>query len=575
MNKTLRLLPLGALVALAIILGIQLRPSRTGSVEASEIAEMGTLSGKVEAPKPFQAARVYAKNLDKNILYMVYTSGGLYRAMNLFPGNYEVTVKKSGFAADGKKVIVKADQDATVNLTLREAEPEAVQQADYPGTPTAVAWDRDQAELVSYESLYPPGSDYELVKKTCLVCHGINFFPSRPSRAEQWNKAIDLMSNPKGFFGLQIPPGQLSSQDRERIVAYLTKNFGPDKPKRALKVDLEMPLDEEALAKAMYVEYDLPLDPVLDKNNRKRGARDPHVDRNGNVWYTDISTPNRIGRLDPRTATFQDFVTPDPTAIPHGVTVDAQGDVWWTDDFRLQLGRLNPKTGKMVLYPTDPKGEVPGGHGYGVALDSQQNVWFSMSMGSRIGKWDRKTQQVNLWEPPTLNSQPMGVLVDRNDKIWFPASGGCRVGKFDPITEKFAEYPALTQPCKIAGLALDSKGVVWYSVTSGGKLGRLDPTTGERTEYEMPTPFSVPYALAADPDGNVWISDGGQGGALVRFNPQTKAFTYYPTPEIANMPRTEITRQGAIWYAVRGAKRNGVGVLYPDVARITALAAGD
>ncbi len=45
------------------------------------LAETGDLSGEVEAPRPFKAARVYARNLDKKVLYMVWTNQGRSRAV--------------------------------------------------------------------------------------------------------------------------------------------------------------------------------------------------------------------------------------------------------------------------------------------------------------------------------------------------------------------------------------------------------------------------------------------------------------------------------------------------------------
>src|SRR5206468_7485940 len=62
-----------------------------------------TLSGEVRAAKPFQAAEVYIRNIDKHVLYMVYTESGRYEATKLLPGNYEVSVKKNGFTADRSK----------------------------------------------------------------------------------------------------------------------------------------------------------------------------------------------------------------------------------------------------------------------------------------------------------------------------------------------------------------------------------------------------------------------------------------------------------------------------------------
>ncbi|MBI4463099.1 MAG: carboxypeptidase regulatory-like domain-containing protein [Acidobacteria bacterium] len=575
-RKMVLLIAVGILGAVSVLYSSQVGQNDGPADKPGPIVRLGTLSGVVEAPKPFQAARIYARNLDNNILYMVYTRGGRYRAVNLFPGTYEVTVKKSGFAADVKTVIVKAGQKATVNLTLREAVTEAMQQAGFVGPPRAVGWDRKNVTLVPYDELWPPGPGRELVKKHCLRCHGLNFFPSRPASEAQWNAAIDLMSNPNmEVREVEIPPGTLNTEDRKTIVAYLAKHFGPGSPRRALRIesDAEIPLDESTLGRAMYIEFPVPLDPKLDANNTQRGVYAVSFDHEGNVWYTDLSRPNRVGQLTPRTAKFRDYVTPDPEATPHGLTVDNEGHVWWVDNLGFYLGRLDPKTGEMVRYYMDPKGEVPGGHGHTPVLDSRQNVWFSVVVGNRLGKWDRQTEKITLWEPPTPHSWPFGIVVDKNDNIWIAEFHGCKVAKFDPRTERFTEYPALTQPCTLARLGIDPQGTVWYGVSSAARLGKLDPHTGKMFEYAIPSPLSEPYDTWTDNQDNIWMSDGGYGGTLIRFDPRTEKFFYFPTPQTTRINKVEITREGAVWYGFASDKSSGVGVLYPDVTKMTTLAA--
>src|SRR5882672_6881458 len=93
----------------------------SGAGTASPLAGLGSLSGTVKAPKDFKAAKVYAKNVDKNVVYMVFTEGGRYQAVDLFPGNYEVSVTKNGFSGgDVQKVTVTAGGNATADFSLNE-----------------------------------------------------------------------------------------------------------------------------------------------------------------------------------------------------------------------------------------------------------------------------------------------------------------------------------------------------------------------------------------------------------------------------------------------------------------------
>src|SRR3989441_10666928 len=90
-----------------------------GVADANAGSGTATLSGVVEAPKPFKAAKVYIMNVDKNVLFMVYTSGGRYRAANLFPRNYEGTVRAGGVAGNPQKIELAAGAGRAPDLTLR------------------------------------------------------------------------------------------------------------------------------------------------------------------------------------------------------------------------------------------------------------------------------------------------------------------------------------------------------------------------------------------------------------------------------------------------------------------------
>jgi virginiamycin B lyase len=194
-------------------------------------------------------------------------------------------------------------------------------------------------------------------------------------------------------------------------------------------------------------------------------------------------------------------------------------------------------------------------------------------IGNRIGKWSRQTGKITLWTPPTPDSWPYGIVVDKRDQVWFAESAKCKVAKFDPLTEMFIEYMPPTQPCVMARVAVDSKGMIWYGNTSAAKLGKLDPATGKMVEFAFPTPLSEPYDVWPDPQDNIWTTDGGYEGGLVRFDQRTERFGYFPNPHAVRVSKIEITREGAVWYPFRGERDGGVGVLYPDVARMTTLGA--
>jgi virginiamycin B lyase len=538
--------------------------------DAAPIAGTAALAGAIQAPKPFRAAQVHLMNVDKNVLFMVWTTNGRYQAGNLFPGRYEVSVKKAGLAAEPQTIVLEPGDAKTLDFTLREQATRPVRQGEF-GFTSSVSSD---VKLVGYDALYPREAGRDVLEKQCMYCHGRNFFPTKQYPEPTWNTLIDVMVGigATADRGAMIPAGTLSAADRQTVLAYLTKHFGPSSERRGLKMDAEFPLDEAALGKAMYVEYYLPLDKQLDAANKQRRTQEPHFDPDGNVWYTDRSVPNRIGRVDPRTGEVKDFMMPDPKGDPHGLTVDRDGHVFWAETVGFHLGRLDPKTGSMIRYPMDATGQHKG-RGHSPTLDSKQNVWFTVIGGDMLGKWDRQTGKSTVWKVPTAGAAPYGIAIDKADNVWFAEFRRCKIGKFEPKTATFTEYDAPTQPCTIRRLGVDSTGYVWYGGFNNGKLGRIDPKSGAIKEYDLPMPFSEPYDVWPDRHDNIWISDGGQGGTLIRFDPRTETFVYYPSPQITDQPKLAITRDGAVWYTPRSSVKAAVGVLYPDVTKITTFGA--
>jgi virginiamycin B lyase len=519
-----------------------------------------SLSGVVSAPRSFKAAQVHAKNVDKRMLYMVYTKDGRYRAINLMPGNYQVWVEKEGFEpAPVQQVQIEAGDRLQLDFSLKEGAP--VQMS--VGGPTTT-----KVPLVPYEQLYPDGPGLAVAERLCIVCHGENFIPRFHKTTEQWDRTNRWHMRPeKVLIGL-------TPEERTVLAQYLGEHFGPDSETRALKFDVEIPLDEEALSTAMFIEYFIP---------EGRQAEDVAFDLDGNVWYADngnFKHPTRIGKLDPSTALITQYDLPVPDSYPEGIVVDARGLVFWSEPGGGVLGRLDPRTGKIDRFPHG----VPYARLHTPFVDENEDVWFTMIVGDRIGKWDRETEKIQVWEVPRPNAMPYGGMA-RDGRIWFAEWFGVGVGMFDAKTERFTEYPTLVQPASMRRVAVDADGTtVWYGIFNQGKLGKLDIKTGERVEYDL-LPGIGPSGVGVDPDGAVWVSDVVLGGEMIRFDPETEESIYYPWPRrVTGMAHGEvkgtgegskldITREGAIWYNTHLNKEVTLGVLWPDVSKMTGFAA--
>jgi virginiamycin B lyase len=530
----------------------------------------------VKASKPFQAAQVYAERTGEkvNVVYMVYTAAGKFKAVNMLPGTYNVWVDKKGFHSDPVKVEIEAGKNASLDLSLLEGDkPAASRTAGGMGGgmgEEAPRGGNTPIAEVPYDDLFPKEPGRELAEKSCVYCHGANFIARAPRSRDQWKHAIDLMTGKTagdtGYEGAMFERSSFTEPQWTVLLDYLTKHFGPDAPRRSVKPATgTLPLDEQVLSKAMYVEYRL--------NNvapfKRRQAQEPNLDGQGNVWFTERGNPSSVGRINPQTAELKDYLNPVPEGSPHGLVADLDGFVWWSGR-DVYLGRIHPGTGEIKQYPV----EKIGWHGHTPVLDSQGNIWFTMLPANKIGMWNRKTDKINLYDNPTPGGRPYGIFVDAKDRVFFSNFHRCNVGMFDPATNKWTTYKAPGgDGCLTRRLGMDPKGIVWMGEFSAGKVLRIDPESGQVSEIVMPVQPSQPYDVWPDDKGNIWITDAGSIASMIKYEPDSKKFTYYPAPQQGDMPKVAHSRDGGIWYSPRSSPIAAVGVLYPDMSTMEAAPA--
>jgi len=573
---------------------------RVTAQQRSELSGMGRLSGTVTAASAFKAAQVFLHNVDRNIVYMVFTSAGQFRSVALFPGNYEVSVKTKGLESDVRTLTLRAGEHAKMNLALHAG------QGIEPPAPRNVTFAR-------YSDIYPPGPGLHVIEQGCMRCHDENFIAARPGSEDVWRARLghmrgaeldtrDARAYMEGALGGRVQWFPFALTDREAFIAYVVKHFGPDAKPRFVRAEREVPLDEAALGKAMFIEYRLPIDPPGTGSSspefakRGRGIRwgqDVRFDADGHVWLTDRGYPHRLVKLDPRSGRQTSYVYPDGGAKgSHDLTIDRFGIVWAPEHMGLQpeggvkrLLGFNPKTEKWEhQIPGDPENVIRNQRKWmqSMALDSKGNLYVGWILGGAITKLDRATMKVKVYPISDRGAVPYGVIADRNDNIWTALWNSGKLAKFDTANEQWTEFVPLTFPSHIRRLNVDAQNNIWAAIWNQGrrpgKLAKLDQATGRFTEYPVPLWTAQPYDVVADPEGHIWFADSptpDRVALLSRFNPRTQAFSFYPKPQFeADTPKIQATKDGAIWYSPRGSRdKPAVGVLYPDMDKITTLAA--
>ena len=282
----------------------------TGIGLQAEVPGTATLSGTVTASEPFTAAQVYARNVDRGVVYMVYTNGGRYRAVALSPGTYEVSASTKHLESDIRTVTVSAGDAAEVDLTLGQLDGDAPALVIPAGRTAMESGAAGTFESASYDEIYPPGPGKAVAEQVCMVCHGENFFPSRPGTERQWMSWIDHMvgstlgeQDPtryaQGLLSFRASTFRFGRQDRDDLLAYVVENFGPDSKRRRVRIEQQTPVDEEALGKAMYIEYYLP------RTDPTRGTTIPGGRGTGSVATARIPASMRTATSGWWTAAFR------------------------------------------------------------------------------------------------------------------------------------------------------------------------------------------------------------------------------------------------------------------------------
>ena len=571
-------------------------------VHAATMSGYAELSGKVSGSAAGSLPVVYAYNTEKNVAYVVFVVSGKYRAVNLIPGPYEITLRPAvdqliGFEKQTVKLNVEANARLSTNFTLKNAGPVP----NYVGGHPYEACGRDMpdcgAKILPYDTIYPPGPGREIVERACFGCHQVNFFPYNrirgfpggraPRDKAGWGQIVDLMSkrspNAPAGAASYFDPSSLPAGWRETVIDYLAENFGFDSEPRVVQLSSVPQFDLKALEKAMFIEYIYKEDPA--KYPTWPWSHNLTFDAEGNVWnaYTGCC----IVRFDPRTGVSKAF---EGNGGGSSIEVDqSDGTVWYSGDItRLNNGGSAPGSPTSVVKRLDPKtGLVDkwmGNPSNTQIFDTKGNLWMTTS---GLTKWDRKTNSLMRWDVPVVRSNPYGIIVDYDDKVWFANHYTSSITRFDPDTGAFTDFK-LTQeaPTNMRRPGVDSKNMIWLGAWAspghrsngrdlGGALYRLNPKTGDVTERRLGIEYAAPYNADVDPQDNIWVASDNE---LVKYDQKADRFTYYPIPRRSETLKTAITREGAVWFVYRnGGKFAGYGassvVLYPDKDKIATLGA--
>jgi streptogramin lyase len=542
-----------AIPAVIVFLGSGFLTRLVEARPASPPVANGVITGSVTADQgEVRAFRVRAKDTVHLISYTVFTSKGHYHIYNLPPSTYEVQVREPGFDSSVQVVDVSSAETKTADLTLKAAPPAA-----------------SDVKLVEYDQLYPPGPARTILERNCFGCHGYQEGGLSPyhlmagKTESEWANALVKMFWVPGVFPSPAWPSASSSlsdgyndpswitgEQRLLVIKYLAANFGPNHEKRDIKLDTFV-RDEDALAQALYVQYELP---PVDKSQSNgllltRGTHDvmPSNDpsRRGTVWMAEPNASSILRvdtqNLDPKTRNTE-YTIHDPrgnfNVAPVALT-ERNGHVYWAEAKDDNVGDLDIATGEIRRYLAPTIGQAM----HGIGVDSSGNVWTAGQTGS-IARLNAETKQFTEWRPSEGLGNYYTLTIDKKDRVWAVSTARQILSMWDPKTEK---WTTLKPPNNVRRIVVDSKGMIWLVEYFANGVVMLDPDTQKFTEYKLPLKYGNPYEVSADGSDNIWLENAAYQ-SFVKFDPRTKKFTYFPYPEIkSHTPKVEFDAEGTMW----------------------------
>jgi len=384
----------------------------------------------------------------------------------------------------------------------------------------------------------PPGVTRRQVVLGCTPCHQLGAPVAHKQTLDEWRAVITRMKKIDHDLDLALIP-----LDAEKLAQWLAKNARM--PKQGFVVPLgeadirEYPAGDGkgfyhdmavTAGKAWMADYfgnklyGIDADtgavetydiPVNVPRGKPGGAHQVDVTRDGMLWIT-FTKAEQVIRFDPRKKHFKVY-----SGFTQGGNVqyfvvdadryiyeDAGGGIWMTHFSREILSRLDPKTGKITVYPTPRTVNLKekGVHLYAAVADSRGRIWYTETHGNRFGMLDPKTGAAVEREMSEPWVGPKRLAIDHDDVLWIPELATGKITVYDTRNNKMLDRLSLPIPGDFPyGIRRNRHtGDLWVTGSGSDSLYRLDPKTKQFTIYRLPRQGAYTRTVSFADNGDIW-----------------------------------------------------------------------
>src|SRR5437867_4367746 len=532
---------------LAAIVGTALLGSACVGFLLAETPSPPALTGKVtsQAEGGMEGVIVGAKKAGSTITtWVVSNAQGQYSFPpdRMEPGKYAVSIRAVGYELPATSVDVTA-QPGQLDLQLNKVT-----------STSKLAMQLSNAEWL----MSVPGTrDQKLALAGCVNCHTLQRVLFSRFSADEMSQVVQRMArhtnNSSPLHPWMRPtaaPTGPPTSGPSAFARYLSSiNLrSTDTFEFPLKT---LPRPTGKATRVIYTVYELP-----------RPDASPHdevFDAQGNVWYSDFNS-QFIGKLDPKTGKVLEYPVPQNRfgQIAQGglqIDIDKEGRIYFGNMSQLQIVRFDPKTGRMETFkPPIPESAIGDGHLTMIDPAFQHvdgKLWANVAFatGEAGGTW-HVDLATNTWTRVTYPpGSPLAlaydVVADSKNNMYGMQMNNDKIWVTNGKTLETVWYDFPTKGAGCRRGHLDSQDRLWCGVFHGNGLAMFDAKTKKITEWKVPTSWTRPYDAQFDDKTNVWTA-GMDIDLAVRLNVQTGEFTEYLLPHETNVRHVEVQKSGAL-----------------------------
>ena len=530
------------IIVVLVILGISL-----GRTEAQS-SSAATLTGRVSSQEEgaMEGVLVSAKRTGSKITVTVASNEhGEYSfpRNRLEPGQYSIRIRAVGYELeDPRPVEVNAEKSTTLDLKLRKTQDVSRQLSNGEWLMSMTGTEEQKQNFLG-----------------CTTCHTLERIVRSQHDAAEWIQVWRRMteyaqgstparpqrrpSGGRGGSGGDMEPS-LAQQNRLAKTAEYAATInlsGSSKWPYELKT---LPRPKGKATKVIITAYDLPRPEAL--------PHDAVADSQGNVWYSDFGS-QFLGKLDPKTGKIIEYAVPlMHSEEPKGaldIGVDPEGKIWMGMMYQGVIARFDPNTEKFDTWKSPKFGQGDAARTAMVTptrLNVDGKVWVGADdeyqVDLKTGQWtaiDYKRDIPKDSPLAKLSFGSYGVAVDSKNNFYGLNLGGEFVTRVNAETMTATPFRTPTPNSGTRRGHMDDQDRLWFAEFRGNKIGMFETKTEKFMEYAIPAPWTNPYDAVLDKTGYAWTG-GMSNDHIVRMNTKTGETTEYLLPRMTNVRRVNI-----------------------------------